>query len=81
MGGLVDLVGACVFVHSEAQSAALSLSKGKDLLGRVFEYFLGEFALTEGKKGGQFHTPKSVVKPMVEMLEPYDGSVFDCCRS
>ncbi len=51
-------------------------------MGRVFEYFLGEFALAEGKKGGQFYTPESVVKLLVEMLEPYEGRVFDpCCGS
>jgi len=53
-----------------------------DLLGHVFEYFLGEFALAEGKKGGQFYTPRSVVQLLVEMLEPYKGRVFDpCCGS
>ena len=82
LGGLVDLISTAVFVNSQAQSGALSLSKGKDLLGRVFEYFLGEFALAEGKKGGQFYTPESVVKLLVEMLEPYEGRVFDpCCGS
>ena len=43
----------------------------------VFEYFLGEFALAEGKKGGQFYTPRSVVELLIEMLEPYNGRVFD----
>ncbi|MCF8222721.1 MAG: type I restriction-modification system subunit M [Bacteroidales bacterium] len=53
-----------------------------DVLGHVFEYFLGEFALAEGKKGGQFYTPRSVVELLVEMLEPYKGRVFDpCCGS
>jgi type I restriction enzyme M protein len=46
-------------------------------LGRVYEYFLGEFANAEGKKGGQFYTPKSIVKLMVEMIEPYKGRVYD----
>lgn len=49
----------------------------KDLLGRVYEYFLGEFANAEGKKGGQFYTPKAIVKLMVEMIEPYKGRVYD----
>lgn len=49
----------------------------KDLLGRVYEYFLGEFASAEGKKGGQFYTPKSIVKLMVEMIEPKKGRVYD----
>ena len=52
------------------------------VLGRVFEYFLGEFALAEGKQGGQFYTPRSVVELLVEMLEPYQGRVYDpCCGS
>jgi len=74
LGGLVNLVGSATLGTKEAQS--------KDLLGRVFEYFLGEFALAEGKKGGQFYTPSCVVKLLVEMLEPYEGRVFDpCCGS
>lgn len=54
----------------------------KDILGRVYEYFLGEFANAEGKKWWQFYTPKSIVKLLVEMLEPYHGRVYDpCCGS
>ena len=56
--------------------------KVKIFWGRVYEYFLGEFANAEGKKGGQFYTPKSIVRLMVEMIEPYHGRVFDpCCGS
>lgn len=74
LGGLINLIGSAVLGTKEAQS--------KDILGRVFEYFLGEFALAEGKKGGQFYTPGSVVRLLVEMLEPYEGRVFDpCCGS
>lgn len=74
VGGLVNLIGSSTLGTKESQS--------KDLLGKVFEYFLGEFALAEGKKGGQFYTPGSVVKLLVEMLEPYEGRVFDpCCGS
>ncbi|KKS31873.1 MAG: Type I restriction-modification system methylation subunit [Candidatus Amesbacteria bacterium GW2011_GWA2_42_12] len=74
LGGLVDLVGN-VALKAENE-------KSKDLLGRVYEYFLGEFANAEGKKGGQFYTPKSIVKLMVEMIEPYKGRVYDpCCGS
>lgn len=69
LGGLIDLVGNIALGDAKARSA--------DLLGHVFEYFLGEFALAEGKKGGQFYTPKSVVELLVEMLEPYTGRVFD----
>ena len=74
LGGLINLIGTATLGTKEAQS--------KDLLGKVYEYFLGEFALAEGKKGGQFYTPASVVKLLVDMLEPYEGRVFDpCCGS
>jgi type I restriction enzyme M protein len=57
-------------------------SRSKDLLGRVYEYFLSQFASAEGKKGGQFYTPRSVVQLLVEMLAPYRGRVYDpCCGS
>lgn len=69
LGGLIDLIGN-IALGTEA-------AKSKDLLGRVYEYFLGEFANAEGKKGGQFYTPKSIVRIMVEMIEPYKGRVFD----
>jgi type I restriction enzyme M protein len=52
----------------------------KDILGRVYEYFLSRFASAEGKKGGQFYTPQSVVRLLVEMLAPYKGCVYDPCR-
>jgi type I restriction enzyme M protein len=74
LGGLVDMFSSATLGTKEAQS--------KDILGKVFEYFLGQFALAEGKKGGQFYTPTSVVKLLVQMLEPYEGRVFDpCCGS
>lgn len=74
LGGLIDLIGNIALGDAKARSA--------DVLGRVFEYFLGEFALAEGKKGGQFYTPRSVVELLVEMLEPYTGRVYDpCCGS
>jgi len=74
LGGLIDLVGNITLGNAKAGSS--------DVLGHVFEYFLGEFALAEGKKGGQFYTPKSVVELLVEMLEPYKGRVFNpCCGS
>jgi len=74
LGELIDLVGNIALGDAKARSA--------DILGHVFEYFLGEFALAEGKKGGQFYTPRSVVELLVEMLEPYKGRVFDpCCGS
>ena len=59
------------------KSPSGDLGAASDLLGRVYEYFLGEFANAEGKKGGQFYTPKSIVKLMVEMIEPYKGRVYD----
>jgi len=74
LGELIDLIGNIALGDTKARSA--------DILGHVFEYFLGEFALAEGKKGGQFYTPRSVVELLVEMLEPYHGRVFDpCCGS
>lgn len=74
LGELIDLIGNIALGDAKARSA--------DVLGHVFEYFLGEFALAEGKKGGQFYTPRSVVELLVEMLEPYNGRVFDpCCGS
>ncbi len=69
LGWLIDLIGDTA-IGTEA-------SKSKDILGRVYEYFLGEFANAEGKKGGQFYTPKSIVKLLVEMIEPYHGRVYD----
>lgn len=69
LGGLIDMIGN-IALGTEA-------AKSKDLLGRVYEYFLGEFANAEGKKGGQFYTPKSIVRIMVEMIEPYKGRIFD----
>ncbi|MBC6491278.1 N-6 DNA methylase [Flavihumibacter stibioxidans] len=74
LGELVDLIN-----NIDLGSAAARM---KDMLGVVYEYFLGQFALAEGKKGGAFYTPLSVVKLLVEMLEPYKGKVYDpCCGS
>ena len=74
LGELIDLIGTIGFNQSGRQA--------KDLLGRVYEYFLGQFADAEGKKGGQFYTAECVVKLLVEMLEPYEGRVYDgCCGS
>ncbi|MFY0530069.1 N-6 DNA methylase [Archangium gephyra] len=74
LGELIDLIGTIGLGDRENRS--------KDILGRVYEYFLSEFASAEGKKGGQFYTPRSVVKLLVEMLAPYRGRVYDpCCGS
>ena len=74
LGELIDLVGTISLGDED--------SKKKDILGRVYEYFLGEFADAEGKKGGQFYTPRSIVRVLVEMLQPYKGRVYDpCCGS
>ncbi len=74
LGELIDLISNIALGDAKSRSA--------DVLGHVFEYFLGEFALAEGKKGGQFYTPRSVVELLVDMLEPYKGRVFDpCCGS
>ncbi len=69
LGELIDLIGTIGLGDKE--------SKAKDLLGRVYEYFLGQFSDAEGKKGGQFYTPRCIVKLLVEMIEPYKGRIFD----
>jgi type I restriction enzyme M protein len=74
LGGLINLIGN-IALGDEA-------AKSKDILGKVYEYFLGGFALAEGKKGGQFYTPKSVVQLLVNVMEPFKGRVYDpCCGS
>ncbi len=74
LGELIDLIGTLGLGEKEHRS--------KDILGRVYEYFLSQFASAEGKKGGQFYTPRCVVKVLVEMIEPYKGRVYDpCCGS
>ena len=74
LGELIDLVGT-IGLGDKA-------SRSKDILGRVYEYFLSQFASAEGKKGGQFYTPQCVVRVLVEMLAPFRGRVFDpCCGS
>lgn len=75
LGEVVDLIGTI--------SMADDSNKSKDILGRVYEYFLGQFASAEGKKGGQYYTPRSVVRLLVAMLEPKAGSrIYDpCCGS
>jgi type I restriction enzyme M protein len=71
---LIDEIGKIPFHHGTL--------KAKDILGHVYEYFLGEFAIAEGKKGGQYYTPKSIVTTIVEMLQPFQGRVYDpCCGS
>ncbi|WP_048877285.1 class I SAM-dependent DNA methyltransferase [Acidocella aminolytica] len=74
LGELIDLISGI----------ALGAERGeaRDVLGRVYEYFLGQFAGSEGKRGGEFYTPRSVVRTMVEMIEPFKGRVYDpCCGS
>ena len=74
LGQLIDMVGNIRVGDAEARS--------KDVLGRVYEYFLSQFASAEGKRGGEFYTPRCVVRLLVEMLEPYRGRVYDpCCGS
>jgi type I restriction enzyme M protein len=91
LGGLIDLIGSAKLVSDtkgkteqlelDIEQNAKKLAQG-DVLGRVYEYFLGQFALEEGKKGGQFYTPESIVKLLVEMVQPYQGRVLDpCCGS
>ncbi|WP_424683554.1 type I restriction-modification system subunit M [Frateuria sp. YIM B11624] len=74
LGELIDLISGIALGEGG--------SKSRDVLGRVYEYFLGQFAGSEGKRGGEFYTPRSVVRVLVEMLEPYNGRVYDpCCGS
>ena len=74
LGELVDLIGTIGLGEEENRS--------KDILGRVYEYFLSQFASAEGKRGGQFYTPLCVVQLLVEMLAPYQGRIYDpCCGS
>lgn len=74
LGELIDLIGTIGLGDKENRS--------KDILGRVYEYFLGQFASAEGKGAGQFYTPRSIVNLLVEMIEPYKGRIFDpCCGS
>ena len=74
LGQLIDMIGNIRIGDAEARS--------RDVLGRVYEYFLSQFASAEGKRGGEFYTPRCVVKLLVEMLEPYRGRVYDpCCGS
>jgi len=74
MGELIDLIGKITVGTAEARA--------KDVLGRVYEYFLGKFAAAEGKLGGEFFTPRSIVRLLVEMIEPFEGRVHDpCCGS
>lgn len=74
LGEVVDLISD---IHLGDKNA-----KQSDVLGRVYEYFLNEFASQEGKKGGEFYTPRSIVRTLVEMIEPYKGRIYDpCCGS
>jgi len=74
LGGLIDIIGTIGLGDADSRS--------KDILGRVYEYFLKQFASREGKKGGEFYTPNCIVKLLVEMIEPYKGRVYDpCCGS
>ncbi|MFT0624764.1 type I restriction-modification system subunit M [Ectopseudomonas guguanensis] len=74
LGELIDLISGIALNEKG--------DKSKDVLGRVYEYFLGQFAGAEGKRGGEFYTPRSVVRTLVEMLEPYKGRIYDpCCGS
>lgn len=73
LGELIDLISTIGFTDSQ---------KASDLLGEVYEYFLGQFATAEGKKGGQFYTPGHIVKTLVAVLEPHKGRIYDpCCGS
>lgn len=74
--GLINTFSDANFTNPEYNGEKLNL-QSKDILGHVYEYFLGQFALAEGKQGGQYYTPKSIVTLIVEMLQPYNGRVYD----
>ncbi len=74
--GLINSFSDTSFRNPEYQGEKLELHS-KDILGHVYEYFLGQFALAEGKQGGQYYTPKSIVTLIVEMLQPFQGRVYD----
>lgn len=76
LGELIDLFSRANFHAKEHNGKPLNL-QGKDILGHVYEYFLGQFALAEGKKGGQYYTPKTIVSLIVRMLRPFRGRVYD----
>jgi len=76
LAGLIGHFSDTDFSAKEYKGQPLDL-KSKDILGHVYEYFLGQFALAEGKKGGQYYTPKSIVSLIVEMLQPFKGRVYD----
>jgi type I restriction enzyme M protein len=83
LGELIDLIsGIGHLLPSPSGRGAGGEGRSFDILGRVYEYFLGQFAGAEGKRGGEFYTPRSVVRVLVEMLEPYQGRIYDpCCGS
>jgi len=72
LGELIDLIGTI--------SVGDAQSRSQDVLGRVYEYFLGKFASAEGKSGGEFYTPSCIVQVLVEMIEPYKGRIYDPCE-
>src|SRR5437764_1633305 len=82
LGELIDLIGTITLAAPQTDETKKRQHRSFDLLGRVYEYFLSQFASAEGKKGGQFYTPSHVVRVLVEMLAPYKGRVYDpCCGS
>jgi len=77
LGELIDLIGTITLIATATEGEKTKSHRSVDLLGRVYEYFLTRFASAEGKNGGQFYTPSSVVRVIVEMLAPYKGRVYD----
>jgi type I restriction enzyme M protein len=80
LASLIDTINNIDTAANE--SGADDIKSEEDLVGRVYEYFLGKFAASEGKGGGEFYTPKSIVSLIAEMIEPYKGKIYDpCCGS
>jgi len=86
LGELIDLIGTISLIGRDASlrasdsSASQTSHRSVDLLGRVYEYFLGRFASAEGKRGGEFYTPQCVDKVLVHMISPYKGRIYDPCN-
>ena len=75
-------LGELINIITDIETYTKTKTEELDLIGRIYEYFLGRFASSEGKGGGEFYTPSSIVKTLVEMIEPYKGRVYDpCCGS
>ncbi|MFT5674445.1 MAG: type I restriction enzyme M protein [Paraglaciecola sp.] len=82
LSALIDTINNIETIASEGADSEVNVKSEEDIVGRVYEYFLGKFAATEGKGGGEFYTPKSIVNLIADMIEPFSGKIYDpCCGS